>query len=115
MDMFIIRHVLKKKAQNCEVLEFTGAREALQFFNSLDRTKFPDLVIADLNMPDINGHEVVRTIKSSALLEKIPVAVLTSSDSPVDRDLARRNGADSYTTKPLTPEKADKILSLVKE
>lgn len=112
IDLFIIAQVLKKKNSHCEVMEFSDSSKAVQFFNSSE-SKLMDLVITDINMPDVNGHEIIRTIRSKSKRKNVPIAVLTSSASPMDKDMAYQNGADSYTMKPLTSDKAEQILSLV--
>jgi CheY-like chemotaxis protein len=60
----------------------------------------PDLILLDLNMPGMNGHEVVRTIKSSPDLRTIPVIILSSSRNQADVDESYREGANAYINKP---------------
>ena len=115
VDRFIIKQFLKKKNAECEVMEFEAAHEAVNFFKSVKSTEFADLIITDLNMPAISGHEVIQAIRSNPVLAEVPIAVLTSSAAQTDKDLAMQNGANSFTTKPLTFEKADEILSLLDE
>jgi len=58
------------------------------------------LVILDLRLPKLDGHEVLTAIKQSEELKSIPVVVLTTSDNKEDIALAYRNHADSYLVKP---------------
>lgn len=60
----------------------------------------PDLVLLDLNMPRVNGYDVLRQVKADEQLRHIPVVVLTSSNDAGDRELCIRLGADAYTVKP---------------
>lgn len=68
-----------------------------------DRTRhpLPDLILLDLKMPGIDGFEVLRRIKGTPLLKRLPVVVLTSSS--VEEDLTRSldGGANSYLIKPI--------------
>ena len=64
----------------------------------------PDLVITDINMPDINGLEVVRFLKQSENFSHIPIIVVTTEGRDVDRERALRLGADRYLVKPFEPE-----------
>lgn len=66
--------------------------------------ELPRLILLDLNMPRMDGHEVLRDIKSDPALKRIPVVVLSTSN--YERDVARAYaaGANSYIVKPLTYE-----------
>lgn len=61
----------------------------------------PDLILLDLNLPKVNGLEVLRTIKGDPDLRRIPVVVLTTSNTDRDRFAAYDLHANSYITKPL--------------
>lgn len=65
----------------------------------------PDLVLLDLNMPRMNGHEVLAIIKQHPDWKRIPVVIMTSSDSEKDVRLAYDHHANCYVTKPLDFEK----------
>lgn len=64
----------------------------------------PDLVITDINMPDINGLEVVRFVKHSEQFRHIPVIIVTTEGRDVDRERGLKLGADRYVIKPFDPE-----------
>jgi CheY-like chemotaxis protein len=113
VDLFIIRQFLKKKNTDWNILEFEAATEAIKFFNTIEEKQFADLIITDLNMPAISGHEVIQAIRANPILAEVPIAVLTSSAAQKDRELAYKYGANSFTTKPLTFDKADEILALL--
>ena len=59
-----------------------------------------DVVVIDLNLPKVNGHEVLLEIKSNDELRDIPVVVLTSSQTQRDRNLSYQADADWFVTKP---------------
>ncbi|MFD3456600.1 response regulator [Streptomyces sp. NPDC058691] len=61
----------------------------------------PDLIVLDLNMPRMNGRELLAIIKSDELLQTIPVVVLTTSSAPDDVAGAYRQHANAYVTKPV--------------
>jgi DNA-binding response OmpR family regulator len=83
--------------------------EALPLIDSLR----PDLVLADVVMPEPTGYELCRTIKSST--QPVPVLLLTGTFEPFDPDLARECGADGHLVKPFESaallERVEELLS----
>jgi CheY-like chemotaxis protein len=68
----------------------------------------PDVVLLDINLPKVDGFEVLRKIRASEKYKNLPVVVVTSSDSPADRNEAARFGA-GYFRKPPNYEEFLKI------
>lgn len=64
----------------------------------------PDLIIVDIQLPDINGLEVTRRIRGSTAGNTIPIIALTSYAMPGDRKQALRAGCSGYMEKPIVPE-----------
>jgi CheY-like chemotaxis protein len=71
-----------------------------------DRNSYPlpHLILLDLKMPGIDGFEVLRRIKATPILKRLPVIILTSSIDEGDRALSYDNGANSYLVKPVSFE-----------
>ena len=69
-----------------------------------DRSLFPlpNLVLLDLKLPGVDGFEVLRQIKSTPVLKRLPVVILTSSKEEGDRALSYDQGANSYLVKPVS-------------
>ena len=69
-----------------------------------DRAAYPlpSLVLLDLKLPGIDGFEVLRQIKSTPMLKRLPVIILTSSKEEGDRAVSYDNGANSYLVKPVS-------------
>ena len=63
-----------------------------------------DLIILDLNMPDMHGIEVLQFIRSHERYQAIPVIILTTRGDDDSRAVAFANGASQYLTKPFTPQ-----------
>lgn len=88
----------------------SGGQEALDYLFGAgrysDRVRYPlpDVVLLDLKMPVIDGFEVLRRVKSTPVLRRIPVVVLTSSREEGDRALSYDIGANSYLVKPISFE-----------
>ena len=62
----------------------------------------PSLVLLDLKLPGIDGFEVLRRIKSTPMLKRLPVIILTASKEEGDRAFPYDNGANSYLVKPVS-------------
>ena len=86
----------------------TGGQQALDYLfgndGYTDRRKYPlpDLILLDLKMPGIDGFEVLKKIKDTPLIKRIPVVILTSSKEEGDRALSYDIGANSYLVKPVS-------------
>jgi CheY-like chemotaxis protein len=63
----------------------------------------PDVVLLDINLPDIDGGDVLRAIRGDAQVEDTPVIVLTADATERQRTRMKELGADLYLTKPLRP------------
>ena len=62
-----------------------------------------DLMVLDLNMPDVHGLEVLRFVRGHDSFRELPVVVLTTRGDDESRDAALREGASRYMTKPFAP------------
>lgn len=87
------------------------ASDGTELMNLLSGTKkicgssflHPDLIFLDLNMPLMDGYEVLRSMKTSIDLKSIPVFVLTTSEFEYDKIKSIAYGADGFYSKPMTP------------
>lgn len=91
-----------------------SGREALDYLFTED-TPIPDLILLDLNMPGIDGREVLQKIKSSQKTKSIPVVVLTTSKDPHDVDDCYENGASTYIQKPVNFEGLTEAIRTMKD
>ena len=80
----------------CEVVEVCNGLEALR---RLPQERF-NLVITDINMPDLNGLELLSFIRGHAEMRTLPVLIVTTESSAQDRDRGMALGANAYITKP---------------
>lgn len=84
-------------------LAFTQASSGLEAIEQLSLKPF-DLLLLDLNMPDIGGIEVVEFVRSQDQLGKIPIIIITTRGDDVSKEKALSAGATRYMTKPFSPE-----------
>ena len=97
-DLLAILHD-RFAALDFEVIKARNGVEAVEKI----RTSRPDIVILDLMMPELNGFQACRRVKSDPELSGIPVIMLTAKDTEADRFWGREVGADLYLTKPADP------------
>jgi two-component system chemotaxis response regulator CheY len=83
-----------------KVVEASSGFEALRM---LPRASF-DLIVTDINMPDINGLELVSFVKSNEAYREIPLVIVSTEGSDRDRDKGLGLGANAYLVKPFEPE-----------
>lgn len=90
--------------------EVIGVTDPAQALSTFVRNR-PQLVLMDINMPEIDGYELCRMFHQSNLLKDIPVIMLTGRDGLLDRIRARMVGASDYIAKPFNPQN---LIQLVK-
>jgi DNA-binding response OmpR family regulator len=69
----------------------------------LNEGNYPDLIITDLRMPEMNGSDFLKYLKNNELFHHIPVIILSSEDSSSERVRLLSSGADDYIVKPFNP------------
>jgi DNA-binding response OmpR family regulator len=95
--MELIRYNLAKEGFNCDAA-YNG-REALK----KAQVMLPDLVLLDLMLPEVDGLEVCKRLKSSPHTEHIPIVMVTAKGDEADIVAGLELGADDYITKPFSP------------
>lgn len=86
-----------------------GPRMALQQLNQV----IPDVILMDINMPGLNGLEVLRFLRRDPLTAQVPVIVVSANDSQEMINAALRAGANAYIVKPPTIEAIEEALDRV--
>jgi two-component system chemotaxis response regulator CheY len=89
-----------------EIVEAANGFDALRI---LPREKV-DLVITDINMPDINGLELVSFIKGNPNYQATPLVIISTEGSERDRAKGLSLGADAYLTKPFSPQELQSLI-----
>ena len=74
--------------------------------------KIPDLILCDMMMPEVDGHGVIKALRSEPLTATIPFIFLTAKADKVDIRTGMELGADDYITKPCTPQELLKAISI---
>ena len=91
------------------------ATEILHQRNCFANAKRPDLILLDLNLPKIDGRQVLQEIKNDPKLMRIPVVVLTTSEADSDILTTYGSHANCYITKPVDMDRFVDIVKLLEE
>ena len=96
----VLKMLTKVLGEKYDLHAFSGGKRALQFLK--DRT--PNLIILDIDMPEINGYEMLKMIKEKEHLRDVPVIFLTSNNDKSHVVKAVAGGAKDYVVKPIDEE-----------
>ena len=104
-DVFLVRRALEKHGlQDVELVVVEDGQAAFRYIEGVDADDSllsPDLALLDLNLPwRATGSRILMRIRESRRCSSIPIIIVTSSDSPLDRAAAAQLGATSYFQKP---------------
>lgn len=96
----VLKMLTKVLGEKYDLHAFSGGRRALQYM----KEKTPDLIILDIDMPEINGYEMLKMIKEKEHLRDVPVIFLTSNNDKSHVVKAVAGGAKDYVVKPIDEE-----------
>jgi CheY-like chemotaxis protein len=106
-DVQLVREALEDRAVSCRLHVVADGDQAIKFIERVDRDSRlgpPKLLLLDLHLPRHDGEAILRHLRASERSGQTPVVILTSSDSPRDREKAAANAALHYFRKPSTLE-----------
>jgi len=115
--VLVVEDDLEMNQLQCELLDvhgfdslaaYTGA-EALELYDE----KTADAVLLDLMLPEIDGYETCRRLKSQAATDRLPIVMITAMDSEDCRQKGLEAGADAYFTKPFDPDQVISTLAML--
>ncbi len=101
-DSPITRSLIVSSLEELSHIRVVEAESGFEALRKLPENT-PDLIITDINMPDINGLELVRFTKGSENYKHIPIIIVTTEGRDVDRQRGLALGADRYIVKPFEP------------
>ena len=110
-DIELLKEALKLSEVDCTIECIMQGNEVVPRLQK--SVIYPDLIILDLNLPKMNGKDILRFIKSSEVLKNIPVLVLTTSSSVEEKDSCIKAGAAMYISKPTTMEGFHQIVTAI--
>ena len=113
---FLVEHFLLQGDPANQVTRVSDGQEALAYLRQQGRYEGamrPDVVLLDLKLPKVDGHEVLLQIKEDPKLSRIPVVVLTTSGAESDQHRAYRAHANSYLVKPIDSQKFRAMIEML--
>ncbi len=94
----LLENFLSKKY---DIVTKVDGREGMKY---LEEGNIPDLIVADIQMPNLDGQELLRQIRASGFFKHIPMIVLSGIESSQERIKLLKMGADDFIVKPFNPE-----------
>lgn len=105
-DLVLAELCFRESGAKNRVVTFSRAKKLMEFLQEKKASgdPQPDVIFLDINMPEVDGFEVLCSLKQDPYFSSVPVVfMLTNSDNPEDQDHARRLGATDYFVKPSSP------------
>lgn len=112
-DRFFMKQALRSDSSPIWIYLADSGQQALYTLELGHRA--PDVILLDLNMPGMNGFEVIEQLKQSSQHQHIPVIVLTTSSAIIDEQQAYQLGADGFITKPTTQQGLNEIAKRIRQ
>jgi two-component system, chemotaxis family, response regulator Rcp1 len=117
-DVRLMQEALRDSHPSVELHVAINGEEAMAFLKrgaSHAHAPRPDLILLDLNLPKMDGREVLANIKADVRLRTIPIIVLSISDAPEDIEKCYQLQANCYLTKPAQLKEFEKLVKSINE
>jgi len=113
VDIMTVERAFRQlKIANQLVIRFNGV-EALDYLQTATGQNFPCLILLDINMPRMNGLELLKIIKNDPKLCIIPVVMLTTSKADIDKMTSFQHGVAGYMLKPVDYKQFIKVVRTI--
>ncbi|MGD9707590.1 MAG: response regulator [Candidatus Delongbacteria bacterium] len=99
-DVLLAKEALKFIGSGSNIIPVNNGESLFEYFNAR-KNDIPDVIILDLNLPGMNGTEILKILKTDPETENIPVIVFSTSNNQNDIDRCYELRADEYITKPI--------------
>lgn len=115
-DFKMLQRLMQRMAVQTPVYRCIDGDETLNFLagqqSDRDREAVtrPSVILLDLNLPGLDGREILVRLKQDASFKEIPIVVFTTSANPADIDLCYQRGANGYLIKPMDSEELQKTV-----
>lgn len=117
-DVALTTRSFKKARMQNRVSVAEDGVEALAFLRKEGKyagAPRPDIILLDLNLPRMNGHELLEKIKTDPAISAIPVIILTTSKSEEDVIKTYKSGSNCFISKPVLMEEFDRVIRTIQD
>jgi CheY-like chemotaxis protein len=114
-DQYILREAIESIKCSESLHTEENGLNALEYLNGLPAGQLPCLIMADLNMPKMDGADFLHHLKSSNHLKSIPVVIYSTSENMQDQEACIKRGALAYINKPLSYQQSIEVAKRVVE
>ena len=110
-DFTASERVVRKLSINKPIFRCTDGEDALDFlyhtgkYNVMPQAPRPAIILLDLNLPGMDGRDVLSHIKQDRTLQNIPIIIFTTSSNPTDIEVCYQRGVNGYIVKPIDTSK----------
>ena len=108
-DSSTMRSLIVSTLELLDDIDITETPSGFEALKILPHKKF-DLILTDINMPDINGLELVSFVKNNQAYKLVPLIIISTEGSVKDVERGMALGADEYITKPFKPEELQSLV-----
>jgi two-component system chemotaxis response regulator CheY len=111
-DSAAMRSFVTAALEQDGAFDVTTCANGFEALRVLPRAHF-DIIITDINMPDINGLELVRFVRESERHKQTPLVLISTDSRAADRERGMKLGADAYVVKPFEPQQLLEVVGKV--
>jgi CheY-like chemotaxis protein len=115
-DFRMLQRLMRRMAVQNPIYRCTNGDEVLEFlyqegnYQDPNRAPRPSVILLDLNLPGIDGRDILERLKLDRSLRKIPIVVFTTSSNPKDVEFCYQKGANGYLIKPINAQELQKTI-----
>lgn len=114
LDVIVVQRLLKRMSLDYPIVRANNGEHALQMLRPANGERSvvpPFILLVDINMPRMNGFELLEELADDEELAKVPVYIMSTSNSPSDKSKAERYRIQGYLVKPVTESVMAEILA----
>lgn len=117
-DIILTKEALLDAKINNRITVIRDGQAAIDYLDSAIESPeelIPDLILLDINLPKVDGKEVLQYVKNTSSLKKIPVVMLTTSSSELDIADSYNNYANCFISKPVNLDKFFDVVKMIED
>jgi CheY-like chemotaxis protein len=115
-DFKMLQRLMQRMEVRNPIIRCVNGDEALDFlyqegnYKGADAGSKPSVILLDLNLPGLDGRDVLERLKQDGSLKEIPIVVFTTSSNPKDVEFCYQKGANGYLVKPMEADELQKTV-----